>query len=303
MGGGPAGLSAALYCARAGLKVIVLEKDWAGGKLNKTLSIENYPGYTEINGAKLGEYMFGQIKEMGVELVLADVIDVKKSDDFWSVSSQEGKIFLGKTVLITSGMKERVLDIPNVKEYYGRGVSYCAICDGNLYAQKRVIVVGGGNSAVEESLYLADVTGGVELVHRRREYRADDIFIKRMRKNDRITENIPYIPIEVKVENDRVIGLVVEHTETKERKLIEGECVFFYVGLVPENYFLKGLNLEMDGGGFIRANGRMETSVEGIFAAGDIIHKELRQVVTAVNDGAIAAISIKNYINNLTSNG
>lgn len=216
------------------------------------------------------------------------------------LGSEEEK-FKGKTVLITSGMKERVLDIPNVNEYYGRGVSYCAICDGNLYSKKPVIVVGGGNSAVEESLYLADVTGGVNLVHRRREYRADDIFIKRMKKRDKIIENLPYIPVEVTVEGDKVIGLTVEHIETKDRKLICGDCVFFYVGLVPENYFLKKLKLEMDDGGFIKTNERMETSIPGIFAAGDVIHKELRQVVTAVNDGAIAAISIKNYINNLKS--
>ncbi|GCE63255.1 thioredoxin-disulfide reductase [Candidatus Mycoplasma haematohominis] len=298
IGAGPSGLSAALYSARAGLKVAFIEKEFPGGKLNKTLSIENYPGYTEINGPKLGEYMLQQVLDLGVEQIMGNVIDIRKTSDIWETETSNGKKYQSKTVLITTGMKERVLDIPNVHEYYGKGVSYCAICDGNLYSTKPVVVVGGGNSAVEEALYLADITQGVQLVHRRREYRADNIFVERMKKHVQIKENVPYIPIEITVKDKKVIGLTVQNTETQEKKLIPGDCVFFYVGLIPENYFLKNLNLELDNAGFIKVNEKMETSERGVFAAGDIIHKDLRQVITAASDGSIAAISIKNFLNN-----
>lgn len=299
LGAGPAGLSAALYSARAGLKVAFIEKDFPGGKLNKTLSIENYPGYTEINGPQLGGYMLKQALDLNVQQIIGNVVDIRQEEsNIWTTETSKGKQYKSKTVLITTGMKERVLDIPNVNKYYGKGVSYCAICDGNLYSNKPVVVVGGGNSAVEEALYLADITKGVQLVHRRREYRADYIFVKRMKQNHKIQENIPYMPIEVTVENDKVIGLTIQNNETNERKLVPGDCVFFYVGLIPENYFLNSLNLELDDAGFIKVNEKMETSVKGVFAAGDIIHKELRQVVTAASDGSIAAISIKNYLNN-----
>lgn len=299
IGGGPAGLSAAIYAARACLKVIIIEKESTGGKLNKTLSIENYPGYLKLNGYELGENMFHQVKDLGVKSVWEDVVKLKKNKHVWKVYTKDKKSYKGKSILIATGMKERILNIPNIEEYYGNGVSYCAICDGNLYAGKNVIVVGGGNSAVEESMYLSEIVKKVELVHRRKEFRAEEMTVKKMKKIKNIKVNTPYVPIEVKVDNKKVIGLVVENVESKKRKLIKGDCVFFYVGLIPENYFLKNINIEQDEMGFIKVNENMETSVPGIFAAGDIVHKHLRQVVTAVSDGSMAAISIKHYLENL----
>lgn len=295
IGGGPASLTAAIYATRACLKTAFIEKEYPGGKLNKTQSIENYPGYLENTGADLAEKMLKQALENEVQQFWGEVIDIKKEGKEWRIYTKDTS-YISKTVLIASGMKERVLDIPNVKEYYGKGVSYCAICDGNLYKGKDIVVVGGGNSAVEEAIYLSDITSKVNLVHRRNEFRADAVSVKKMKSINNIIVNTPYIPKEVKVENEKVRGLVIKG---EEEKLIEGDCVFFYVGLIPESSFLSSLNLERDEAGFIKVDENMRTSQEGLYAAGDIISKNLRQVVTAISDGATAAIAIKNYLNAL----
>ncbi|AEG72373.1 thioredoxin reductase [Mycoplasma haemofelis Ohio2] len=299
IGGGPASLTAAIYSARACLKTAFIEKDWPGGKLNKTLYIENYPGYLELSGSSLGESMLKQVLDNGVKQYFGTVVDVKKDGEIWKIHSENNQIFKSKSILVASGMRERVLDIPNVKEFYGRGISYCAICDGNLYKGKPVVVVGGGNSAVEESIYLSDITSKVKLVHRRREFRAEAISVKKARDIENIEIYTPYIPVGAEVKDDKVVGLRIRNVETGEESLLEGDCVFFYVGLIPENEFLKSIDIEKDEWGFLKVDESMRTSIPGIYAAGDIISKNLRQVVTATNDGAIAAISIKSYIDSL----
>ncbi|AEW44917.1 thioredoxin reductase [Mycoplasma haemocanis str. Illinois] len=299
IGGGPASLTAAIYSARACLKTAFIEKDWPGGKLNKTLYIENYPGYLKLNGSTLGESMLKQVLDNGVKQYFGTVIDVEKEEKTWKIRTANNQLFRSKSILIASGMRERVLDIDNVKEFYGKGISYCAICDGNLYRERPVIVVGGGNSAVEESIYLSDITSKVKLVHRRREFRAEAISVKKARNIKNIEIYTPYIPIGAEVKDNKIIGLKVRNVETEEESLLEGDCVFFYVGLIPENEFLKSIDIEKDEWGFLKVDENMRTSVPGIYAAGDIISKNLRQVVTATNDGAIAAISIKSYIDSL----
>lgn len=296
IGGGPAGMTAAIYSARACLKVAIIEKYLPGGKLTKTLSIENYPGFLENNGIELSKKMHKQVLENDVNFINDEVVSLEKQDSHWVVTTTEKKYF-SKTVLIATGSKEKILGIPNEVEYYGNGVSYCAVCDGNLYKNQDVIVVGGGNSATEESLYLSKLVKHVHLIHRRTEFRADPIFVQRIKSTENITIHTPFIPLSVEIENEKVIGLKVKNVITNEIKILSGKCVFFYIGLLPVTEFLKNSNVKCDENGFICVDAHMSTNVDGLFAAGDITSKHLRQVVTALNDGAIAAISIKNYIN------
>ncbi|AGX89045.1 NAD(P)/FAD-dependent oxidoreductase [Mycoplasma parvum] len=295
IGAGPAGATAAIYCARSCLNVLIIEKALVGGKLTKTLFIDNYPGYLDRSGFQLSDNLLTQLKELKVEIKNEEVIEITSSNNNWELKTKKANFFT-RTILIATGMRERKLEIENETEYYSKGVSYCAICEGNLYTGEEMIVVGGGNSALEEGIYLTAMASNLKLVHRRREFRGDEILVKQLKGKDNVTIFTPYKPKKILVENDKVKGLLVTHAETGEELEIKGKAVFIFIGLLPETDFLSNLSLERDERGFIIVDSEMRTNLKGIFAAGDVINKELRQIVTAMNDGAIAAIAIKNYI-------
>ncbi|AFO52055.1 thioredoxin reductase [Candidatus Mycoplasma haematolamae str. Purdue] len=299
IGGGPAGATAAIYCARACLKTLIIEKALVGGKLTKTLFIDNYPGYLARNGLKLSDDIHSQLNGLEVPVEMGEVTKLERHDNLWTVTTKGKKEFKAHSVLITTGMREKKLEIENELEYYSKGVSYCAICEGNLYTGEEVIVVGGGNSALEESLYLSSIVSKVKLVHRRREFRGDEILLRELKSKPNSEIHIPFRPVRVLVDGDKVRGLEIENTETLERTELPGKAVFIFIGLLPETDFLSNLGLERDERGFVCVDHNMSTNLPGLYAAGDVINKELRQIVTAMNDGAIAAISIKNYIKSL----
>lgn len=285
IGAGPAGMAASVYGSRAGLKTLLLDNGAPGGKLIKTHKISNYPGVKELAGADLAMQMFEQATSFGAEYAYGDV---EKVDADKKVYLSDGTVIEAKAVLVATGTRERLLNIPGEKENIGKGVSFCAVCDGAFFKDKEVVVIGGGNSALEESLYLTQFVKGLTIVIRRDVFRAEKRIQDQIEANEKIKVIVKHIPKEILSENGKVSGIVLENVETKETRTLDCQGIFPYIGQDPMTACLEGLNV-LDPKGYVIVDKNMETKIPGIYAAGDVIQKELRQVVTATNDGAIAS--------------
>ncbi len=296
IGAGPAGLTAAVYAGRAGLSVAMIESEAPGGKMIKTDLICNYPGINEITGVDLSMKMFEHANEYGTEYLYGMVEEIIDEGDLKLVKTQDGQEHRAYSVIVATGTKERTLGFPEDDMLLGKGLSYCAVCDGAFYKDKDVIVIGGGNSALEEAVFLTQYVNKVKLVIRRDVFRGDKIAQEQVFKNPKIEIIKKHLPVAYVVEDDRLAGIEFEQVDTKERVKIMADGVFPYIGAIPETSFLKGLDGVLNDSGYVIANERLETSVPGIFAAGDVIEKELRQIVTAAGDGAIAAQNAFQYI-------
>ncbi len=292
IGAGPAGLTSAVYTSRAGLKTLILEKGAPGGKVFLTHLIENYPGYESIGGRELSSLMHKHALKFGAEYAYGDVLDIINGEDK-EVITNNGT-YKSKSVIVATGMENRKLGAPGEEEFSGRGVSYCAVCDGNFFRDQDVVVIGGGNSALEEALYLADICKSVTIVHRRQEFRAEQYIVQNVLNKDNIELETDCVVSEI-VGNDKVENVVIKNVKTNEIKSLNASGVFIYVGLIPVTNPFEKVGI-LDDSGFIPVDEHMKTSLDGIYAAGDVIPKELRQITTAVNDGAIAAQSIVNYL-------
>lgn len=293
IGAGPAGLTAAIYAARAGLSCAIIEASAPGGKLIKTHEIQNYPGIPSSKGTDLAFAMFNHVNDYGVQYLYGDVIKLKKTDRF-IIECADQNTYCAKAIIVATGTKERLLNIPNEERLYGKGVSYCAICDGAFYKNKAVTVIGGGNSALEESLYLLQHVALVNIVIRRDVFRADEIIQKKILNHERIRVIYHHVPVEILGE-DKVSGIVIEDVNTKEQTTIDCAAVFPYIGAKPSTDFLKDFDV-VDERGYLIVDHNMMTKVPGLYGAGDCIQKDLRQVITACSDGSIAAISIFNNL-------
>lgn len=297
IGAGPGGLSAGLYGARSNLKVGIIEYDTPGGKMVTTSVIENYPGFKTIDGPDLSFKMFDQISELGVEYITGEVIGLTKEDDVFHVQLTD-QVLTAKSVIVASGTTDRTLGVPGESKYRSKGVSWCAVCDGPLYKDLDVAVIGGGNSAFKEGLYLADIARKVYIIHRNDKLRADPILQERIKTKDNI-ELILNTEVE-EFKGDEVLrSLVLRNNDSQEKYEIEVSGCFEYLGHGPSTAFLKNFDNILNARGFIIANSKMETSVPGLFAVGDVLEKEVRQIATAVNDGVIAALSASKYCRNL----
>lgn len=285
IGAGPAGLTAALYASRAGVDVLVLDGGAPGGKLNLTADIENYPG-VKMKGPELAYQMYEQCLSFGAKYEYGQVTSIENLEDKKIVHAGN-QTYEALYVLIATGTKERLMNIPNEEAMTGRGVSYCAVCDGPFFKNKIVTVVGGGNSAIEESLYLSDIVQKVNIVVRRDVLRADHYLVEKLKQKDNIEMHFLKKPHEVEVTDNKVSGLIVEDSQTQAISTIPTQGIFPFIGLDPMTDFVKDLDI-VNEYGYIEVNENQETKVKGIFAAGDVTHKSLRQVVTATNDGAIA---------------
>lgn len=285
IGAGPAGLTAALYASRAGASVLVLDSGAPGGKLNLTAEIENYPG-VKMKGPELAYSMYEQCLSFGAKQEYGEVTKIENLDDHKVVYVGE-KRYETKYVLIATGTKERKMNIPLEEEMTGRGVSYCAVCDGPFFKGKTVTVVGGGNSAIEESIYLSDIVEKVNIVVRRDVLRADQYLVNKLNQRENIEMHYLKKPHSIEVVDQKVTGLVVEDSKTGDISTIPTQGIFPFIGLDPITDFVKELDI-IDEYGYIPVDDNQETKVSGIFAAGDVTTKQLRQVVTATNDGAIA---------------
>ena len=285
IGAGPAGMSAAVYGSRAGLKTLILENSVPGGKLTKTHKISNYPGTGELAGADLAAKMFEQATMFGAEYGYGNVVKVNKDK---TIECEDGTIIEAKAIIVATGTKERNLNIPGEAENIGKGVSFCAVCDGAFFRDKEVIVIGGGNSALEESLYLTQFVDKVPIVIRRDVFRAEENIKEQIKNNPKIEVIVKHIPKEVLSQDGKVSGIRLENVDTHETQDIACAGIFPYVGQDPMTQALFDLDIT-DENGYVLVDANMETKVKGIYGAGDVNAKVLRQVVTATSDGAIAA--------------
>ncbi len=295
IGGGPAGLTAALYCGRARMKTLLLEKATAGGQAATTDLIENYPGFPDgIGGYELTEKMKQQALRFGAEIQeIKEVSGLEVKDNLRLVKVDDIDI-KAKTVIIATGAESKTLDIPGVAEFRGKGVSQCATCDGAFYRDKVVAVIGGGNSAVEEALFLTKFASKVYIVHRRDQLRADKILQERLQANKKI-EIVWNSHLKKILGNGKVEEIVVENKNTHDRTGHKVDGVFFYIGSVPNTGFCEGL-VELDEREFIITDESMQTNIPGVFASGDCRANLLKQVAVAVGEGAQAAVGAEKYI-------
>ncbi|ACL04098.1 thioredoxin-disulfide reductase [Desulfatibacillum aliphaticivorans] len=300
IGGGPGGLTAGIYAARAGMKVLLLEKASVGGQILVTDFIENYPGFPKgLTGWELVEAMKAQAENFGVPIESREVVSVDFTGDLKKVSLSDGAALTATTVILATGASPKKLGVPGEKQFMGKGISTCATCDAPFYRNKAVAAVGGGDTAVQESLYLTKFVDKVYLIHRRDQLRATKILQDRVFANDKV--EILWDSIVTKV--DGLFGLdkvLVENVKTGETRELAVEGCFIWVGILPNTDFLSGA-VEVDDGGFIVTDARMQTSVPGVFAVGDVRNTPLRQVATAVGDAAIAAVSAEHYVEQVKS--
>ena len=294
IGAGPGGLTAALYATRAGLKTAIIEKAVAGGKLNKTYEISNWPGIDNISGMELAKQMQTHALSYGAQHLYGDVIKVEDGE-IKRVFTETGESYEAKAVILATGTVERMLNIPGEKELIGRGVSYCAICDGNFFRNKVVTVVGGGNSALEEAIYLGGLAAKVYIVIRRDEFRADEVIVKEILSSSKFEVIYEHIPVSLKGESGKLESIVLENVKTKEVREIKSDGLFPYIGADPVSDAIKQIGV-CNEAGYVEVNQDMETKCSGLYAIGDVTNKTLRQVVTAAADGAIAAQAIFRYL-------
>ena len=286
VGGGPGGYTAALYAARAGLRTVVLEKLSAGGQMALTHQIDNYPGFPEgIDGFELGMRMQQQAERFGAETAYVQVMKLDLSAQPKVIETNEGAYY-GKTVVLATGANPRKLGLPKEDELVGRGVAYCAACDGMFYKGKTVVVVGGGNSAAADALLLSRVAEKVIVVHRRDQLRATKIYHEPLMN----APNVSFLwnsRVKEILHGQKVTGIIVEDVHTGEEKQVDCQGVFVSIGRTPATELVAG-QLALDGSGYILADETTQTSIPGVYAVGDVRAKQLRQIVTAVADGAVA---------------
>lgn len=294
IGSGASGMTASLYASRANMNVLMIERGLYGGQLNNTEEIENYPSYDFITGQELSERMYQQSIKFGSEYVYGDVTELIDGKDYKIVACGK-KSYKAKSVIIATGAEYKKLGVKGEEELSGRGVSYCAICDGAFFKDKHVIVVGGGDSAVEEGMYLTKFANKVTLVHRRSELRAQKILQDRAFNNDKMEFIFNKEVKEINESNGKVGSVTLKSTLDESESTIDVDGVFVYVGMSPNTKVFEGLGI-LNEQGYIVTDDNMETSVKGIFAGGDVRNKVLRQIVTATNDGSIAAQSAQHYV-------
>ena len=294
IGGGPAGYTAALYASRAGLDTLVIEKMSAGGQMALTGEIDNYPGFPEgVDGFTLGANMQAAAERFGAKTEYAEVLSLELAEKVKKITTSS-KTVLAKTVIIATGAEPRELGIKSEKELVGKGVHYCAHCDGRFYKGKTVAVVGGGNSAVSDALYLSRLAKKVYLVHRRDTLRATKIYLDPLKKSENIEFLFDSTLVDI-VAEPRVKQAKIKDLKNGKENYIDCDGIFISIGRTPTTAFLNGA-VPLDPQGYIIADESTRTSVDGVFAAGDVRTKTLRQIVTAVSDGAIAASAAEEYI-------
>lgn len=297
IGAGPAGMTAAVYTSRANLSTLMIERGIPGGQMANTEDVENYPGFDHILGPELSTKMFDHAKKFGAEYAYGDIKDVIDGKEYKTINAGS-KQYKARSVIITTGAEYRKMGIPGEQELTGRGVSYCAVCDGAFFKGKELVVVGGGDSAVEEGVFLTRFADKVTIVHRRDELRAQKILQDRAFANEKVDFIWNHTVKEVNGKDGKVGSVTLVSTENGEEKQFETDGVFIYIGMDPLTQPFEKLGITNEAG-YIETNENMETNVAGIFAAGDVRDKLLRQIVTATGDGSIAAQSAQIYIENL----
>ena len=302
IGGGPGGLAAALYASRGRANTVVFERGIPGGQIVTTDWVENYPGFPAgINGAELGDLMTKQAETHGAVIkTFAPIDSISQLDDGHFLLVSEGSEFEADVVILATGAIPRKLGIPGEAEFTGRGVSWCATCDGALYKEKIVAVVGGGDAAVEEAMFLTKFASQVHLIHRRDEFRATKCIQERCRVNPKIVEHLSRVPVEIVGEGGKVAGVRLESTKGEPEEYLKLDGVFIFVGVDPVSELVAGLT-DLSPSRYVTIDHDGRTSVPGLFAAGDVTDSELKQVITAAAKGASAAFEALRYLDENTT--
>jgi len=287
VGAGTAGLSAAIYGARAGKKVLVIEARLFGGQIVNATDVENYPGIKNISGVDLATGLYEQAIEHGAEIILENVVSIKSNEDIKKVITEDGE-YQCKSIILATGAKNRPLGIENEKEFIGKGVSYCATCDGAFYKNKVVAVVGGGNTALEDAMFLSEYVNKVYLIHRRDSFRGEEHIYNQLKNKENVeiilNSNVVALKGDGKLE-----AIDIKNAITNEERTLQLDGIFIAIGQMPDNEAFKDL-VQLDDKGYIIAGEDCCTNIPGIFAAGDCRTKSVRQLATAAADGAVAAL-------------
>ena len=297
IGAGPGGLTAALYASRANLSVLMLDRGLYGGQMNNTDAIDNYPGFSEIKGPELGEKMYNSVMKFGAKFEYGDVQSVTTDCDLKIVKTDTGE-YSAPALIIATGADHRHLGVPGEDEYSGKGVSYCAVCDAAFFKDEDIAVIGGGDSAIEEGIYLAQSAKSVTVIHRRDQLRAQPTLQKRAFANPKMHFIWNGLTQSIDGDGNKVTGVTYKDKETGEEKHLKTRGVFIYVGVIPQTAPFKDLGVT-DENGWIPTDEHMRTKVDGIFALGDVRAKDLRQIANAVGDGSIAGQQAYNYLQDL----
>ncbi|NMD68908.1 thioredoxin-disulfide reductase [Bacillus sp. DNRA2] len=296
-GAGPAGMTAAVYTSRANLSTLMIERGVPGGQMANTEEVENYPGFDSILGPELSTKMFDHAKKFGAEYAYGDIKEIIDGHEYKTIIAGS-KEYKARAIIITTGAEYKKLGAPGEKELGGRGVSYCAVCDGAFFKNKQLFVIGGGDSAVEEGVYLTRFASKVTIVHRRDELRAQKILQQRAFDNEKVEFIWSHTVKQINEKDGKVGSITLVSTKTGEEQELPADGVFIYVGMLPLSKPFESLGITNENG-YIVTNDQMETKVPGIFAAGDIREKTLRQIVTATGDGSIAAQAVQHYVEEL----
>ena len=294
IGAGPCGIRSAIILKEAGLDVAVFEYSTPGGKINIAPRVDNYPGFTKIPGPDLAVEFFNWLNKAGVEMIPEEVTSLIKDGDIFHLETPEGK-YAAKTVIIASGTKERQLGLPNEEKLFGHGVSYCAVCDGHFFKGQDVLMIGGGNTALKEAIYMADLAHHVYLIHRRNEFRGNKYLVDEINALPNATILTPYVPVAI-LGDDKVTGAVIKNVETGEEKTLEVQGVFPLVGQIPNSKYIKIDGVTNEWGTIPVDPKTKQTSVEGLYAGGDILPRDIRQIYLSEVDGKAACKAILEYL-------
>lgn len=295
IGGGPGGFTAGIYARRAALDTVLIEKGAAGGQLNNTNEVENWPGTEKISGSDLALKFREHAETYGLAILAREVTAVEPGLEFHTVRLDNGEELRAHAVILATGGNPRKLGIPGEDEQYGRGVSYCAVCDGFFFRDKTVVVVGGGDSALEESLYLAKLARHVYIAHRRDAFRAGMILQKRVAREERITVLWNTVLTRIEADGQGVTGVLTRDTQNREEKRVATDGVFVFIGFEPNNTLVPA-GIRLNANGYVLTDDKCETNTPGIFAIGDLKEKYARQIVTAAADGCVAALAAAHYV-------
>ncbi len=302
VGGGPAGLTAGIYAMRAALRTVLVEKGIPGGQVALTKGVENYPGFIDISGFDLSDKFLQHAKSYNLEIITQEVVAIEPGIDFHSVRLANGEVLNAHSIIMAAGGTSRKLNVPGEIENYGKGVSYCATCDGFFFRNKVVCVVGGGDTALEDSLYLAKITERVYLIHRRDEFRASRILQQRVGADPKIEIILNTIVTEIKANEQGVRAVTLKNTKQGDERQLEVDGVFIFAGFSP-NSTLVPMGVKTNTTGYVLTDNKCETNIPGIFAVGDLRENYANQIVIAASDGCIAALAAAHYVEAKKSEG
>ena len=297
IGAGPAGMTSAIYASIARKNILLLEKSVYGGQIVSADKVKNYPGFEEISGYEYATKLYNQVKNFNPDIKFEEVLEIKNNDNFKEVITNKNS-YKGKSIIIATGSKNRKLGLSNEDKLIGRGVSYCSTCDGVFYKEKTVAITGGGNNAIDDALYLSDIANKVYVIYRQKDFKIDSINLDKLKEKDNVEFILNSNIVNIKGE-DKLESITIKNNETSEETNLNIDGLFIAIGHIPVSSMCKNL-IKTDEKGYIIANEDCTTNVDGIFAAGDIRIKDVRQLTTACSDGTVAALNAFKYLNKNT---